>query len=219
LGISSGYLKENGVPQESVLSAILLAVVINGIIKSVGPFVAVLLHVDNITIYYSSGALSLLNASIRAVNCLSWWAVENGFFFSSDKTQCVHFTCVRGLHAHTSLHVSNITLPFVMMVKFLGLIVDTKLSWEPHLRYLLVKCEQSLNVLEVLFGRSWGGDQMAILQLYHTLICSMINYDIFVYDSATKSKLSIMDPVHNTGICLATGAFYTSHLESLHVEL
>jgi hypothetical protein len=33
-----------------------------------------------------------------------------------------------------------------------------------------------------------------------------------------KSKLSIIDPVHNTGIRLATGAFRTSWLESLYVE-
>jgi hypothetical protein len=90
-----------------------------------------------------------------------------------------------------------------------------KLSWEPHLRWLCVNCERSLNVLKVPSGRSWGGDRSVVMQLYRSLVRSKIDYGSFVYGSATKSKLSIIDPVHNTGIRLATGAFRTSRLESL----
>jgi hypothetical protein len=47
---------------------------------------------------------------------------------------------------------------------------------------------------------------------------SQIDCGSFVYGSATKSKLSIIDPAHNTAIRLATGAFRTSRLESLYAE-
>jgi hypothetical protein len=39
-----------------------------------------------------------------------------------------------------------------------------------------------------------------------------------MYASAMKSKPSTIDPVHNTGIHLTTGAFCTSWIESLYVE-
>jgi hypothetical protein len=39
-----------------------------------------------------------------------------------------------------------------------------------------------------------------------------------VYGSATKSKLSIINPIHNTGIRLATGVYRTSRLDSLYAE-
>jgi hypothetical protein len=55
---------------------------------------------------------------------------------------------------------------------------------------------------------------MVMLHLY----CSKTDYGSFVYGSATKSKLPITDPAHNTGIHLATGPFRNSHLESLYVE-
>jgi hypothetical protein len=57
-----------------------------------------------------------------------------------------------------------------------------------------------------------------MFHLYCLLVNSKSDYGSFVYGSATKSKLSMIDPVHNTGICLATGAFCTSQLESLYDE-
>jgi hypothetical protein len=107
---------------------------------------------------------------------------------------------------------------FDLFRQFVGLILDSKLSWEAHLRRLLVKCEQSMNVLKVLSGRSWGRDQTVILQLYQLLLCSKGDYGSFVYGFATKSKLSIINPIHNTGIHLATGAYCTNHLGSLYIR-
>jgi hypothetical protein len=72
------------------------------------------------------------------------------------------------------------------------------------------------NILEVVCGRSWSGDQIAMLQLYHCLVLSVIDYGSFVYGSATKCKLSVIDSVHSTAVCLAIGVSYTSHLESLY---
>jgi hypothetical protein len=39
-----------------------------------------------------------------------------------------------------------------------------------------------------------------------------------VYGSAIKSKLTTINPIHNTGIRLATGAYRTSRLENLYAE-
>ena len=43
-------------------------------------------------------------------------------------------------------------------------------------------------------------------------------YDCEVYSSATKAKLSILDPIHNSGIRLASGAFKSSPIASLLVD-
>jgi hypothetical protein len=39
---------------------------------------------------------------------------------------------------------------------------------------------------------------------------------IFLYVCAKKFELSVIDPVHNTGLRLATGAFRTNRLDSLY---
>jgi hypothetical protein len=53
---------------------------------------------------------------------------------------------------------------------------------------------------------------------YCALIHSKIKYGSFVYGLISQTKLSIIDPVHNIGICLATGAFCTSRLESIYAK-
>jgi hypothetical protein len=117
------------------------------------------LYVDDFAIFYSSRRIDTIERRLQlAVNHLLHWALENGFSFSRTKSQCVHFTRLRGLHPHPTLFLQNSALPLVPSVKFLGLLLDNKLSWKPHLRWLRVKCQGSLNILIVLRERSWGGD-------------------------------------------------------------
>jgi hypothetical protein len=56
------------------------------------------------------------------------------------------------------------------------------------------------------------------LRLCRALIRSKTDCDSFVCGSARKSRLSVIDPVHNTGLRLATGAFRTSRMDSLYAE-
>lgn len=79
--------------------------------------------------------------------------------------------------------------------------------------------QQALNILQVLFGSSWDRDEMVILKLCFALIHTKSEYGSFVYSSASKSELSILDAVHNAGIRLATGAFCTSHFSNTYMEL
>jgi hypothetical protein len=99
------------------------------------------------------------------------------------------------------------TLPFFT---FLRLIFDCKLSWEPDLRCLRVKCERSQTVSEVLSARCWerisDGDAP-------TLPCK--DCGSFVQGCAAASGLSVMDRVQDAGTHRTTGAFWTSHLNSL----
>ena len=57
-----------------------------------------------------------------------------------------------------------------------------------------------------------------MLRLYRSLIRSKLDYGCFIYGSATKGKLRLLDTVHHSGIRLATGAFRTSRIESLYAE-
>jgi hypothetical protein len=152
--LSARYSQDNGEPQRSVLSVTLFTIAINGMVNTIGPSVATSLYVDDVTIYYSSRSIVTIEHRLQgAINRLTRWALEKRFSFSADKTQCVHFTRLRGLHSQTSLFLRDSALLFVPTVKFLGIILDSKLSWEPHLRWLRIKFERSLNVLKVLSSR------------------------------------------------------------------
>jgi hypothetical protein len=152
------------------------------------------------------------------INRLSHKALLNGFSFSAAKTQCVHFLRLRGVHPPPVFCLNNHALPVVPSAKFLGLVLVSKLSWEPHLRQLRASCERSLNVLCVLSGGSWGEDRTVMLRLYCSLVRSKLDYGSFIYRSATYAKLHILDPVHHAVIRLETAACRTRPAVSLYAE-
>ena len=98
------------------------------------------------------------------------------------------------------------------------MIWDTKLTFEPHIKYLKARCQNSLNILKVLSRTEWGADQTTLLKLYRSLVRSKLDYACIVYGSASKTALAKLDPVHNQGLRLSLGAFRSSPVESLYVE-
>jgi hypothetical protein len=212
-------VQKNGVPQGSVLSVTLFAITINSLVRAIGPHVFTSLYVDDVAIFYALTNMDTIERRFQlTINHLSHWALQNGFSFSAAKTQYVHFLRLRGVHPPPVLYLNNHALPVVPSAKFLGLVLDSRLCWEPHLRQLRASCERSLNILRVLSGVSWGGDRTVMLRLYRSLVRSKLDYCSFIYGSATEAKLRILDPVHHTGIRLATGAFRTSPVVSLYAE-
>jgi hypothetical protein len=88
------------------------------------------------------------------------------------------------------------SLPFVLSVKFLGLILDTKLT--SHLRWLCVKCKHSLNIFKNLSGRSCSTDQSVMFELYQSSVWSKIT-----------TEASFMVPPRSLS-CLSQTLFTTS---------
>ena len=108
--------------------------------------------------------------------------------------------------------------PVCKEAKFLGLIWDTKLTFEPLIKNLKARCQKSQNILKVLSRTEWGVDQTTLLKLYRSLVKSKLDYGCLVYGSASKTALAKLDPVHNQGLRLSLGAFRSSPVESMYVE-
>ena len=54
-------------------------------------------------------------------------------------------------------------LPYEKEVKFLGMILDAKLTWSSHIDALKLKVKTSMNILKVFSGFSWGADKKSLL--------------------------------------------------------
>ena len=76
-----------------------------------------------------------------------------------------------------------------------------------------------MNILKVLSSTDWGADRDNLLLLYRSLIQSTLDYGSTIYGAARKSYLKILEPVQNAALRLCLGAFRTSSIPSLHVEL
>ena len=64
----------------------------------------------------------------------------------------------------------------------------------------------------------WGVDRGTLLKLYRSLIRAMLDYASFIYQSASRTYLKILNPICHGGLRLVLGAFQTSPVESLYAE-
>ncbi|GBO16061.1 hypothetical protein AVEN_192979-1 [Araneus ventricosus] len=153
-----------------------------------------------------------------AVNNITPWCNNNGFAISISKTVGVHFCRKRNLHLDPEIKLYGEDIKFVNEIRFLGIIVDKKLSFLPHVKQLRKKCESALNILKVLSTTAWGADRLSLLKIYRATVLSKFEYGCTIYGSARKIVLQKLDPVHHTALRLCSGAFRTSPVKSLYVE-
>ena len=82
------------------------------------------------------------------------------------------------------IYVNGTEIKKVIETKFLGVIIDQDLTWEPHIKALskkLASCTGSLNRITQVLPKELHKD------LYHTLFESYIAYGITVWGNSTSS--------------------------------
>ena len=154
----------------------------------------------------------------KSINSISKWAKHNGFKFSTSKTVAIRFTRHKRQEAVPHLKLDGTILLCADEVKFLGMIFYSKLTWAKHIDDLKLKGKKSLNLLKVISGFDWGADKKSLLRIYDALCRSKLDYGCHIYSSASKSNLDALNIVHNMGLCICSGAFRTSPVESLYVD-
>ena len=101
----------------------------------------------------------------------------------------------------------------------MGILVDSKLTFLPHIKMIENKCHKELNILKFVSSTNWCADiTMVLLNLYRSFIRSQLDYGCIVYGSTRPSYIKTRDTVHHQGLRLSLGAFRTSPVESLFVE-
>lgn len=217
--LSKKMTQENGVPQGEILSVTLFLMAINKITKNISPTVKTCLFADDLLIFTSGPNLrSIRNQLQLAINHLEEWCKKTGFQFSPSKTKALHFNKKQYNNYNPHLQLNNHPIEYVQHIKFLGIIFDTKLTWKNHITSLKKDCMQRLNLLKTLAHHKWGANREVLIRIYYALIRSKLDYGSIAFCTAKRSYLNILEPIQNTAIRIATGAFRTSPIKSILCE-
>ena len=219
-GASSRTMTQiEGVPQGSVISCTLFIVALNDIVRDLPMNVRASMYVDDLMIYSSSRYVPALARRMQeTINKVDKWATRHGFMFSSQKTVALLIRSGRRRIEPPRLFLKDEPITFRNQAKFLGMIVDDRLSWIPHLKAIKTDCVRRLDLIKCLSRLTWGADRTSLLMLYRASIRSRIDYGSIVYQAARKTALAMIDPVHNSALRLCTGAFRSSPVVSILAE-
>lgn len=213
------YEIQNGIPQGSVLSCTCFLIAMNDIGKYIPQGISQLLYVDDFTIYASGANTTILQRRLQmALNSLKKWNETTGFKFSALKTKSIHICRRRNCpKLAQNLSIQNHHISCVDSIVYLGMTIDNSLIFAKHIQKLKTSCIKTLQLFWKLANSKWGSDSPTLKQLYIMLLKPKIEYGLEAYAAAAPSHLTKVNTMENSALRIATGAFKSSPISSLHV--
>ena len=205
-----------GTPQGSVLSPTLFNLMLQDIPQD--SLIQSFIYADDIT--FCSSNKNPMQAAVdlqRYLDSFIAWTKEWGLRVNPDKCVIQHFT--RKITPIPYLSLDNNPIIYKSAHRVLGMILDSpKLTWTPHLQYLVNDCQRRLGLLRIISSPVWGASLKILRQTYISYIRSKIAYGCILYDSSRSPLLKKLEIVQNHAMRLMIGARKTSPILSLQVE-
>lgn len=211
-------LNSCGIPQGSVLSPLLFNLYTADIHRLNIPNLKIIQYADDICIYTEHKKWDKSLETLEyGVLYLRQWIFNNGFELSQEKSICSVFTR-HNLPQTTNIQLAGYNFPFQSKIKYLGVILDKKLTWKPFIESIKNKCIRGINFLKFVTKIWWGADVETALTFYKAYIRSIIDYGCILYGSASKSLLNNLDVTQRKALRICLGAMKSTPNDALHVE-
>lgn len=207
-----------GLPQGSVLSPLLFNIYTYDLGRQVNSWVRFLQYADDLVLYTNSKNIKNCEVNLnKSLYQLNSWLCDIGLSLSPMKSNVVVFSRKK-ICPIIEIKINNIILDLKNQVKFLGVILDSKLNGVNHINHILTKCEKNLNIMRVLSGTWWGSHPFSQRLLYNAIIRSHFDYASFLIEPCNKTSLKKIDDIQSKALRIIIGAMKSSPINALQVE-
>ena len=202
----------NGVPQGSVLSPLLFAIMINDLHTCFNSSAA--LFADDLSLWEVDTDIPHLNKLTQAsLSKVEAWCETNGFEISVKKSAAILFTKKRK-NKNISLVIHDQVLALEKQFKYLGIVFQENGLYSAYARYIQ-KCSKRINILRMLKGSNWGMSKDTLLSLYRALIRPIIEYGMEIYFNCSDSTLKQIKTIQHECLRICAGALRSTPIDCL----
>ena len=186
-GTSSLKMITCGVPQGSILGPLLFILYINDM-RHVLKFSVVHHLADDTNLLYSHKNQKTLRKNVNYdLSLLFEWLCANRLSLNVKKTEFIIFRPPRSyLKDRVTLTLNRCKIFESTKVKYLGIILDSRLSWKHHIFELSKKLIRSVGMLYKM--KNLGCDDKILLSLYFSLFQSHLSYGLVAWGSSSYAK-------------------------------
>ena len=207
--LSKKVCLREGVPQGGVLSPTLFLVYINDILTTLSKRVSNTLHADDLAIWNASEHTTTATYRIQeAISDISKWTLDWGLEVNTSKTNSTLFSLSTSKE-QIKLRLKGEIVPQTDNPTFLGVKLDTQLTWKPQIEKMERSSLQKLTLMRKLTGTSWGADSSILTKVYTATVRPTMEYASTTWGMAAKTNKSRLDKIQNMALRVILGAMKT----------
>ena len=181
-----------GVPQGSILGPKLFSIFVNDLPESITSG-NVFMFADDTTIYTIGKDFDNIILTLQCIlDQVYTWCQSNRLIAHESKTEALIISSQNFIGPLPRLTYGNSTIEYKQSSKCLGLTIDSKLSWQEHIKNV---CKSFSNKVAVLKQIKFLPKPVLETIYYKTIIPSVL-YGIAIWGSCSSALLDDIDRIH-----------------------
>ena len=148
------------------------------------------------------------------------WGVKHNMKFSRKKCKVLRITTkqARKLDKYPIVLFGGQVLKVVDSHKYLGVVIDKKLTWRKHMKATAERAEKSLRLILRLCDTKRGVSQRLLILLYESCVRPILEYASEVWGDVSKTNAQKLTTVQHHALKASLGVNRRSHTADVCVE-
>ena len=175
---------------------------------------------DDANLFYRHRGIDALKHNINAeLNNVNIWLCSNKLSLNIEKSSFVIFHPPQKklpVTSDFSFMINNVCLKQERYIKYLGVFIDSNLTWKPQVKYISKKLKRSLGILSEI---RYYVDITILISLYYALIYPFLIYGILAWGNTYPTTLQPLFVLQKKALCYMTFSKFDEHSSPLFKKL